>query len=260
MSGDEVLVLIGACILALIQWWRWLSPGIQIVDFGRTPALRAAALLILPCCLALLFAGLKRFASHDVRDDGVYLFFYLMLGAAWLSLAHYAVGCLGLNLRDDWLERRNPAAAVAGCGLFVGITCAFAGANFGDGPGWWVVVFSGTLSTGALLACWWLYDGICGATERIVLERDVGAALRFAGLVGCIGVVSGRAAAGNWVTAAATVADFIRIWSPMLPLTIVAALIETRFRPARPLVGMDYTFLTFYAVVAALCLNWAGPW
>lgn len=255
-----MLVLIGSCILALIQWWRWLSPGIQIVDFGRAPVLRTASLLVLPCCLALLFAGLKRYASHDVRDDASYLFFYLMLGAAWLSLAHYAAGCLGLNLRDDWLERRNPAAAVAGTGLLVGVTCSFAGANFGDGPGWWVVLFSGILSTGALFVCWWLYDVICGATEQIVLERDVGASLRFAGLVGVIGLVTGRAAAGNWISAAATVADFARISAPLLPVTIGAALIETGLRSSRPTPWMNFAFLTVYAGVAALCLKWAGPW
>jgi hypothetical protein len=40
------------------------------------------------------------------------------------------------------LEHGNPAA-----GAILGLTLAFARGNIGNGPGWWVVVFSAGMST-----------------------------------------------------------------------------------------------------------------
>jgi uncharacterized membrane protein YjfL (UPF0719 family) len=139
---------------------------------------------------------------------------------------------LGLCVRDDALERGNDAAALALSGALVGGTCCFAGGNVGNGPGWWVVLYSAGLATTALLVLWGLIHAASGLAEKVSIERDVAAGLRAAGfLIGC-GLILGRAVAGDWVSASATTIDFARLGWPALVLAVVCTFIERSSLPA----------------------------
>jgi uncharacterized membrane protein YjfL (UPF0719 family) len=170
-------------------------------------------------------------AADDVRGDSIYVFFYLVMGAAWVAVSIYTLALLGLSLRDDVVERGNRAAGVALAGALVGLTLCYAGGNIGNGPGWWVVVFSAGLATGTLFLLWFALDQVTGLADTVTIDRDRAAGLRLAGYFVAGGLILGRAVAGDWESAAGTVADFVRLGWPVAPLFLAAFLVERSFRP-----------------------------
>lgn len=262
MSEDEFIVLIATVVLGAWLWAPWARLCLAPADFGRRLPPRQLAVVAPAIAGAFLLIVLRGYASHDVRDSATYLFFYTAMGACWLGATTRLTGLLGLSLRDDWLERRNPAAALAGTGFLLGATAAFAGGNIGDGPGWWVVVFCALLSTLALGVAWWIYARLSDAMDRITVERDTGAGLRLAGFLFAVGVVTGRSVAGNWKDLPSTVSDFVDLAWPVLPYAILAGLIESRIvRSTRPAAGsVNLGLLAAHVATAAAFLIWAGPW
>ena len=256
MSGDEVIVALGSALFALFVWGRWMIGPMRLRRLGA-PATGSRLLTVAPLlCLVLLFAVLQTLASHDVRDDPRYLVMYLALGAAWLAVAMMLMPVLGLSVRDDVLERGNPAAAYAVFGALLGITLAFAGGNIGDGPGWWVVVFSAILATAALYVMWALLERFADVSEQVTVERDAAAGVRLAGFLAGCGLILGRAVAGDWVSTSATVADFARVATPALGLLLIAIPLERLARctpqhPVRPVVTWGFGPALLYVALAA---------
>lgn len=267
MSPDEILAGLFCAYVAAVTWgvWAWLGSAANRMRSGPSPA-RLIALAGGATAVAV-FVVLARFASHDVRDSALYIGFYLLMTAAATGIGLGLLDRLGLSLRDDVLERRNPAACVALSGAIPGIGLAFAGANIGDGPGWWVVVFSGGLSVGGLLLGWILLDRLGGAGEAVVVERDRAAGLRVAAWFLGVGAITGRAAAGDWVDAAATVRDFVGASAGALVLTVIAVLVEAtaNHRPAatsaeRDNLGRGLSVALLWLGLAAAWLVYLGSW
>jgi len=226
MSGDEVVVLLVSAAVAG-PGWALLLLQLARADGARLRApARRVLLLTLAGCGAALLAVLLTLAAHDVRDAPEYLLLYLLLGGAWLRSAAALTPWLGLSLRDDVVERGNPAALPAAVGWLGGVTLAFAGGNIGDGPGWWVVVACAGLSTGTLVLAWLLLQGLAGGTEAVVVERDVASGWRLGGLLLACGLIAGRAVAGDWVSLDATLSDFARTGWPLLPLLALAVALQ----------------------------------
>src|SRR5918999_880148 len=141
MSGDEALVFILSLGIGGISWLVWFWRAAFTARRCSRFSQRWPLLLYPLICAAVLFAVLRRYSSFDVRDDPIYLAFYMVLGAMWVRLGSWFLPLLGLSARDDVIERGNAAAAHALGGALLGLTLCFAGGNIGDGPGWWVVVF-----------------------------------------------------------------------------------------------------------------------
>jgi uncharacterized membrane protein YjfL (UPF0719 family) len=225
MSEDETMVLIVALIMAVITWFKWY----RMVSV-KTLIIRNASRFIfvaLPViCVALLYLILRKYAADDVRDSGIYLLFYMALGVAWVGLSSTACSFIGICPRDDVVERQNMAAAFATTGALLGITLCFGGGNIGNGPGWWVVIFSGLLSTATFFALWGMFEYFTNISESVTVERDSGAGLRLGGLLCGMGLILGRAVAGDWVSTGATVMDFMAVGWVALPLAGAAAVIE----------------------------------
>ena len=231
MSGDEVVVLLVSMASALWFWGAWYFRPMQVVYVGRRPPGRILLQVTPLAAAALLWIVLKTASSHDVRDDPIYLGFYLALGAAWVGFFVRLLAVAGISTRDDVLERGNGSAATAVAGAVLAITLCYAGGNIGDGPGWWVVVFAAGLSTIALFAAWMLLELLSGVSEIVTVDRDASAALRLAGFLVACGVVLGRGVAGDWVSAEATVRDFVLVAWPVPVLVVVAAVVERISRP-----------------------------
>lgn len=258
MSGDEILVLLGSLALSIAGGYRWYACCLRYRSFGRNTGPRVLAAFAPLFALLALYIVLARWASGDVRNDPIYLGFYLALGAAWLVGLVSLSGFFGFVLRDDWLESTNPATPILGLAVFLGGMASFAGANIGDGPGWWVVLFSAGLATGTWFLSWWLYARISQAMERIVIDRDPGASLRLAGLLVAVGAVTGRAAAGNWQSADATLVDFLQVAFPVPFYVAGFAALERQWRTAR--LSTSVAVLVLHASFAGLTLYLAGPW
>ena len=231
MSGDELFVFIASLAVLIPAWagWYWQTATVA-VHVG--PAQWRPLLRIVPlACAAVLWIVLRELASFDVREDAQYLLMYMALGLAWVGACTRATALAGISMRDDVLERRNRAAAIAIGGAMLGLTFAFAGGNIGDGPGWWVVVFAAGVATVALFLLWLALDALTGIADAITIDRDRASGLRLAGFLVAAGLILGRASAGDWVSAGATLMDFVRVGWPALPLLATAVLGERAMRP-----------------------------
>ena len=266
MSPDEIFALIGSLVISLFTWGLWLWLKIQLKRFAATSSLENIQLgIALMLSAGLLFALLANFASHDVRDSVIYMFFYMVMGAAIVGLGVVFLGWLGLNLRDDVIERRNPASTLALAGAIPGLTLAYAGSNIGDGPGWWVVVFCSGLSVGGLLLGWLVLDRITELGETITIERNRAAGLRIGAWFIATGAILGRAAAGNWIDVEHTLADFGRISLGAVGLLGLTLGLEiwARPRPEHPrnqLFAYGFVPGAILLCLSALYLNHYGRW
>lgn len=249
MSGDEVFMLIASAIVALVTWGGWyVKPALIQSIRRRPPAWRLLRLAPLVAA-ALLWLVLRNAASFDVRDDPTYLTFYLVLGAAWVGVWIRWLAIAGISTRDDVVERSNGSAALAVIGALFGITLAYAGGNVGNGPGWWVVVFSAALATVALFAAWMVLEAVTAVSDVVTVDRDPSAGFRLGGFLIACGLILGRSVAGDWVSAEATVRDFAVAAWPVIVLVIVATVIE---RVARPTPEAPRPSLVVYGFVPAV--------
>ena len=231
MSGDEVLVLLVSLAATLAFWGAWVHQHVVAAPMHGSRSRPGLAIGMPLVCAVVLFSILRTVASFDVRDSVPYTFLYMLLGAAWVGAAIRLSSALGISARDDVRERRNDAAALALGGAMLGITLAFAGGNIGDGPGWWVVVFSAALATVLLFVHWVVLDEASGIVDAITIDRDTASGFRLAGFLVAQGLILGRAVAGDWTSAAATVRDAAILGWPSLLLLAFAVLVERSFRP-----------------------------
>ncbi len=225
MSGDEVMILMVSIGVAAFAWFWWYA-AVRVRMLVVRNAGRSIFIAGPIACLLMLLLVLRWWAADDVRESGTYLTFYTVMGAAWVGFCSLWLSLLGVRPRDDVIERQNLAAAFATAGALGGITFSFAGANVGNGPGWWVVVFSASLSSLAFFGLWALFEWLTGISESVTVERSGGAGLRLGGFLAATGIILGRAVAGDWVSARATVQDFAALAWPVLPLAVLAVLIE----------------------------------
>lgn len=263
MSGDEVVVFAMAAGAAIMAWFRWYRPLFSAPRLG--PSRRGRAwLAVSPLIGALiLVAVLTTIAAHDVVNDRRYVLMYLTLGAAWVGLATWPLPILGLSPRDDVVERGNPAAGPPSAAAVLGLTLCFAGGNVGDGPGWWVVLFSAALASLGLFVAWLALEALSVLSDAVTIERDAAAGLRLAGFLIACGLVLGRAVAGDWVSASATVVDALRVAAPLAGLIPVAAVLEraarpTPERPEPPVVALGAGPALTYVAAAAAYVAWLG--
>jgi uncharacterized membrane protein YjfL (UPF0719 family) len=264
MSPDEIVVTIAALILGPVSWVLWFIRRSDSTLPGRgSTGLGILGATLVACSTLLLFV-LVTAASQDVRTVLEYLVMYSVLGLAWLRLGEMLFAYQGVSVRDDVVERGNTAATIALSGALVAVMICYAGGNIGDGPGWWVVVFSAALATGGLMIAWQLYALFTRGGEAVTVDRDPAAGMRLAGFLVACALVLGRSVAGDWVSLEQTVRDFVA----MLPFTGVlvalAAIVEPIARPTveephRPFgshgVGLGLLYVLF-AVVAIAFAGW----
>jgi uncharacterized membrane protein YjfL (UPF0719 family) len=265
MSVDESFALLSGLVIACYTWFLWYRDLLAVAR-GRSGFLGRLILSGVPLvCAYILFQVLRRFSSSDVRDDVFYLVFYMILGVAWVGLGITALALCDLSARDDVVERANRAAIPAITGGLLAITLCFAGGNIGDGPGWWVVMFCGVLSTSTLLLAWKLLNRLTQAADAITVDRDAAAGVRIAGFFVGAGLILGRAVAGDWTSVWATLFDFGRIGWPVILLLAVAVLIERKLRPSpesldRPVLISGVLPFLVYTGIGVAALEQAGPW
>ncbi len=239
MEEDGVLLLF---ILAGAGyfWWRWYRDILVVSTLGRPLSFRHPLLFAPLLCGLVLFRILRLYAAHDVRNSPLYLCFYMALGALVVgACAQWGFPILGLSARDDAVERQNRPALHAIVAALMGCTLCFAGGNIGNGPGWWVVVFCAALSLGAFFLLWLALAAFGRAVESITIDRRPSAAFRTGGFFVACGLVLGRAVAGDWISADATLMDFLAVSWPLLILLGLAVALERLLAgPDKPETGV----------------------
>jgi hypothetical protein len=263
VSEDETLVTALAVGIGPVLWAVWLFQLWRLrLPAGRRTGL-AALSVTLALCGVLIFGVLQTLASFDVVDAPPYLFMYVVLGLAWLRATVTAFAFLGLSIRDDVVERDNGAATVALAGALVAATLCYAGGNIGDGPGWWVVIFSAALATGTWLLIWFVLAFFSPVADTVTIDRDPAAGLRLGAFLVSVGLVLGRAVAGDWVSSDATVNEFVYALPPAVLLLGLALFIEYRARPtaerpSAPFVGLGIVPAAAYLTLAVAAVARLG--
>lgn len=219
MYEPEILATIVSAIIAMVGWAQLLLRGAALNNHVRRGNSAGAGCMGLIAVFAINLTVLRTLAAGDVRGDALYIAMYLLMSLAAAVLVLVALRMFGLRSADI-SERGNGAAkTLLLCSLIAG-GFAFAGANIGDGPGFHVVLFSAALPYGAIFVLALLHTAAARTMYRILVDRDRGTAFRFGCLlIGC-SIVLGRAVAGSWVDAGATMADFLRIGWPAAALVI----------------------------------------
>lgn len=253
----EIFAFIAAVFLSLKGWLTWYG-DIASVHSLRTPVSKRLVVLTAPLvCLVLILIALNRLAATTVRSDALYISFYLLIGAGWLGGVTIIFPFLGISVRDDVLERGNRAASWAIMGALAGASCSFAGANVGNGPGVEAVLFSAVLSSALFIGLWLGMDLLTSISDAITVDRDERAGVRFGGLLLGIGLLSGWSVAGDWVSASATLKDFVTSSVPAILLTAVAVGVEVVFRRASvQLSTKTILSVAVSAVYVGLALVW----
>lgn len=265
MSADEIVVTRAAVAFGPIAWILWFVRASGSTLPGRgTTGLGVLAATVVGCATLTLTVLVTAAASRDVRTAIEYLFMYSMLGLAWLRMAELFFAYAGVSARNDVVERGNDAATIALSGALLAVTCCFAGGNVGNGPGWWVVLFSAALAAAGLMLAWQMYALLTKGGDAVTIDRDRASGMRLALFLVACGLVLGRSVAGDWRSAEMTVQDFIRML-PFVGIILVAAiLIEPIGRPSieRPHLpfathglGLGLVYVAF-AILALLFVGW----
>lgn len=183
--------------------------------------------------MALIAAALWFWGAKEVRGHYEEVSFLTAIGAFWLVLAHALYPWFGLSVRDDALERNNPAALIALSCALLSTAFTFAAGNLGEGPSYWENIFSAGLATAGLFVLWIALELGSRVSVSIAEERDLASGLRFGGLLLAWGLIFGRAATGNWHSCAQTTNDFLRDGWIAIILFLIALLLEWFLRPSR---------------------------
>ena len=179
----------------------------------------------------LLALALRAYGARELRADSGAILLLSVLGVVWLLAAVALFPWLGMSLRDDAMERRNPAALVALLGAMVAVQLTFLGGNIGEGPSSWNNIFSAALGTGGVFSLWLMLEIGTDVSAAIAEDRDLASGLRLGGFLIGTGLILGRAVAGDWHSETATLHDFVHDGWPAAVLWLLALMGERRWRP-----------------------------
>jgi hypothetical protein len=212
MGEDEVMVLTLSALVGGVALLRWMLVAATHGPRWRSaPAAWRGLVAALPLLsLALVHVGLGQVADVYVQGDPRYRAQYDAMGLQWLMVGLWLFGLLGVPVARELAVRSNRAAAIVGAGATLGLTATYLGGNVGDGPGWWVVVVSSGAATAAWLLGWAVVAQLAHAADRVTIDQHEPTAWRTAGLLTGIGLVLGRAVAGDWVSGWSTAVDVVQ--------------------------------------------------
>lgn len=229
-SRDELYVFLLFCFLFIRFLRRWYLPLFRVWPEDRNFNAKIVLGLLPVVSFVMIYITLKFFASYDVVDSILYQLFYIIFGYAWLYIGLVIMSfCFGLIWPDDVIHLNNKAALAAIIGGVLSLTAIYAGANIGDGPGWWCVLFAGGLGLAAWIILGFVFHLFTGIFERITVDRDLGSGIRFCLYLVASGAILGYACSGDWTSFSKTVEEFMVCW-PVLPLTGIMILVELFFK------------------------------
>lgn len=215
--GLEPVVFWSSLLFALIGLYRVFPFRLhRLFAMQPNPGLGLTRATILFSAFWFWFV-LQTGAASDIV--GYYTLLYALLALAVLLWAGFRFPILGVYHPADVLERGNLAAALTLSGSALGTAFAFGGALTGEGPGWWVVAVFFLGAYFELRGNMALVGKLGGVDDEMRLERDVSAGLLLGAVAVASGLVSGRAAAGDFTGWERDLPDYVgRLW----PLIVIA--------------------------------------
>jgi hypothetical protein len=232
-SGDEGFFLFVSLAVSLAACIAYYRPLLGIDRPTSRQLWCQVFLSILPmCCPFLTYLILANWADPQVRDNGGYVFLFIVGGIAWFFIAAQWVRLLGLSFRDDAIERNNLAAAVAVAAAVLSASIIYALANVGSGPTIWTTILPAAGGT-LLFVLLWLCTLAAGGTivDSIAIDRDLATGIRLGGAFIGSALILGRAAGGNFIDWDQTWIDLLAYGWPAFVLCAAAATVHRRFAP-----------------------------
>jgi len=269
LSAGELFALIGSATITILAWGALMVRGAALdrrlwsTSEGKLRPGGAYG------CLATIFGWaavgaivayvILFFAASDVRPSAMYVFLYVLMGFGVTGINTVALRIFGWRI-SDMFERRNNAAHTLFYTATVASALAFAGANIGDGPGFYVVLFCAGLSHVTLWSIAVAHAALNRTAYRILVDHDRGIAFRFGCMLVAIGAILGRGVAGDWPGYVATTVDFMTIAWPAILYLVVDTMIA-RFTLTREIDGglwADRATGVVYVLIAAAYLMLLG--
>ncbi len=257
MDITEVIILIFSCyytVKSLNDWYQKL-PGIGPVR--RDNAIKYVLGILPVASFFIILFTLRFLASFDVVNDLIYIIFYVLLGYSWTYLGMKMVFIFfDISWIDDVLNMNNKAALFAVSGAFLGLVTIYSGANIGDGPGWWCVIFAGGLGLISWFVLGRIVNSLTQVFERITVDRDIYCGIRFGAYLLASGIILARASAGDWTSFYDTIVEFLVGW-PVLPLTVLVILVERYYMHKAKLeesISNTYLFGSLYWSVVYIAI------
>jgi len=161
-----------------------------------------------------------------------YQLLFLSGGTAWLWVVAAVSPLLGISVTDDAIERSNPAAACVACGSILGVMAIYAWSNVGSGPTIATTLLPALAGTVTWLALWFAVELISRPSEAIAVDRDLPSGIRHAGMLIAMGLILGRAVAGDWTSWHSTFTDMLLLGWPVVFLPVGSAAIHLFLRPS----------------------------
>jgi hypothetical protein len=197
------------------------------------PILRRGVLACIPALsIVPTYIVLQRWADAQVVGHLDYIILFMVGAGAWILTASWFMPVFGISVRDDAIERDNPAALIAVSGMLLSVGTVYALSNIGTGPTIWTTVLPALAATILLAAMSMLIELLGGqVAEAITIDRDVATAMRLAGSVLGCAIILGRAAAGDWVSWKQTWIDLFTHGWPAVLIALAAAVVHRALRP-----------------------------
>jgi hypothetical protein len=258
----ELIVYGISLIVTIVFVYRWASKLNSAWPKERMKTEKIVFNALPVISLVIIMVTLLFFASYDVVSSVFYISFYVFLGFTWI---YFSLGVMfflfDISWIDDALNMDNEAALATIAGGYIGTTVIYAGANIGDGPGWWCVIFAGGMG----LVCWvvtaYLVNLPTKVFERISVGRDIPCGIRFGGFLLASGIILSRASAGDWTSFAATVVEFRDGW-PVVVLALIAIVVERYYMNKGKELnekGAALSLAIAYVLVAIACVTFLPP-
>ncbi len=260
IDEDEMMMLIvgliGAALSLRFQFTGWTS-----IPVGRSLGARFPFLMAKPLCVALLIVpALLLWSDPEVKASGVYLTLLTANGFLWLYLSKKAMALTGVSFDVDVQENNNRAAGLALAGGLIGISFIYCGSNVGTGPSLWNNVFSVIVGTIGFFLWWMIFEGSGHISRAVTEDRDTAAGLRLAGMLIALGLICGRAVAGNWESPEATVRDYIVDSWFCVALMLVGIPWERRLHPTPAAYQRDVLQCGFAPALVYIAMAAAWVW
>jgi hypothetical protein len=267
-SGLTLFMVLFPSLLAQAMFTRFFSGAPTVRNDRRVgfpflySRLLVAALIV---NLLILFYALRHWGAHEISVDAEPQTGLMLFGQLWIFLCMGNFTWLAISMRDDAMERRNPAAFLALLGAIFAIGLIYTGANIGEGPSYANNLFCAALGTGAFCLVGLTLELSTRISTAICEGRDVATGIRIGGFFLAQGLIIARALAGDWHSTAATLRDFVHdgIFSPALLL--IAIPIErltqpTARNPSPHWLTRGLGFATLYVVATVFWLLRLGWW
>jgi hypothetical protein len=226
MDSDEQFLAVVFTVLGGVWFFRFSIRALLFTRLGRPPQTRMPLLLFQPVCLAALWFFIATKAAKEVRETIGYQWLFVTATACAFCLATMGFSAFGIDPIADGIERRNKAAQIANGGLWIAVTVCSAGANLGEGDTVFTTLAPLAFSVIILLT---FAAGLSAATSgfaRVAIAHDATAGIRLAAFLIAASLPLARAGSGDWVSLAATLADFGKALLPLATLLAVAIAVE----------------------------------